>query len=98
VDALTNGILLLDRKWGKKIMLPKFLDENKENLNEEFGGLSKDNKREMLTEYRKAKEEKKKALKNLSNISISKTVDTRMKLIATAVCPIFFLDMTLIQL
>ena len=95
LDALTHSIPLLDKEWGKKTTLPEFLHSNSKALKAEFHGFNDDDKEVLLLEYLEAKEEKDKAAKNLSNISVSKIVNAKMKLIATAVCLLFFLDMTL---
>jgi hypothetical protein len=87
LEALTN-VLPIGKEQGSKTTLPAMLKKCSDELSAEFSVLSKSEKDALLANCLQAKEEKSTA-KRLSNVAISKVVESKMRLVTSTVCSHF---------
>jgi hypothetical protein len=89
LDVLTDAYFL-DKLKGKKTTLRVFLRKHPE-LREEYEALSPEEKSILLSDLLEAKEEKEIIPKNISNVSLSKIIDFRIRHITSIVSLLAFL-------
>ena len=80
-----NNIIYVGKEQGSRTTLPEFLKEHANKLSAEYSILSPSEKEALLANYLEAKEEKN-TTKRLSNISVSKAVDSKLQRITSIVC------------
>ena len=85
LKVFINTSIFVGKPKGSKMTLPVFLHKNGKNLRAEYGNLSDDAKGTILAEYQ-AKVKEDNMIKNRSNKSISKSVDSSVNVITTLVC------------
>ena len=62
------------------------MQEHSKDVSAEFNALSSDEKGALLAAHCQAKKEKENSVKRLSNVSISKAVDSKIRLVTSTVC------------
>jgi hypothetical protein len=83
-DTLNNSIFS-GKESGNKTTLREYLLEHSKEVSTEFSALSSDERDALLVAHCQAKREKENSAKKLSNVSISKAVDSKIRLVTSTV-------------
>jgi hypothetical protein len=90
-----KNIIFSGKESGNKTTLRNYLQEHSKEVSTEFSALPNDERAALLAAHHEAKREKENTTKKLSNVSISKAVDSKIRLVTSTVCSYHFLQQKL---
>jgi hypothetical protein len=78
-------ILLLGKEEGEKMVLPDFLPLHSAIVRNEYMALSRDEKKALIRDHLRAKEAEVNVPKRVSNVSLTKSVYSKMQMVTATV-------------